>query len=121
MALEISLCDLWMENQISYSAQTWHTSGKEKDWSDFKFCLFFRPIWTWYERLLLHSAGRENKWIVQESNFQHINGKLKKECIKTGGFMSRTSIPFIPHLALDSLWLKALHWSEWQVENEGDA
>lgn len=78
MALEISLCDLWMENQISYLAQTWHTCGKEKDWSDFKLYLFSCPIWTWYERLLLHSAGRENKCIVQESNFQHINGKLKK-------------------------------------------
>lgn len=30
-----------MGNQISYSAPTWHTSGKEKDWSDFKLCLFF--------------------------------------------------------------------------------
>lgn len=78
MALEISLCDMWMENQISYLAQTWHTSEKEKDWSDFKLCLFSHPIFTWYERLLLHSAGRENKWIVQESNFQHINGKLRK-------------------------------------------
>lgn len=61
MVLEISLCDLWMENQISYSAQTWHTSGKEKYWSDFKLGLFvFFPIWTLYERLFL-SAGRENR------------------------------------------------------------
>lgn len=80
------------------------------------FALSEHDMKGWFSTLLAEKTNGLSKRAI--SNTLMVNWK---KCIKTGGSTSRASIPFTPHLAWDSLWLKALHWSEWQVGNGGDA